>query len=177
MGKLGPRISAQHNYEDSTHKLPPRRTFIHFHIYSTLLLMHKRIKDYKERLWKMIVLTSAHIKIITFYPLELRWATSYRMIRQHNYIMWIYAIILALWGQTNESVWWAGHKDPIREIDVTLLRQHLDTYRHHTFHYLCRPLLCHNIFWAPYWSQELLDSSANLVTAGRYVDNNGTISL
>ena len=49
--------------------------------------MHKRIKDYKERLKEMIVLTSAHITLITFYPLELCWATSYLMIREHNYIM------------------------------------------------------------------------------------------
>jgi len=35
---------------------------------------------------EMTVLTSAQIKIITFYPLELCWATSHTMIREHNYI-------------------------------------------------------------------------------------------
>jgi len=44
----------------------------------------------------MTVLTSAQIKIIISYPLELCWATSYAMIREYNYITSFYAIILAL---------------------------------------------------------------------------------
>jgi len=57
-----------------------------------------------------------------------------------------------------------------------VITRHLGTYHHHTSHYLCRPLLCHNIFLGSYWSQELLDSSEDLVTTDHYVGNSDTTS-